>query len=107
MSGVPAEIGFCIYVRGAEDSADPYKGAFSIDYRPGMETFRYEAIGRDDEGVYLLADTGEVTRIAVGEDMFEDAGDLSEVRLEIRGNEFELLMDYDIVRQIGEPAYGV
>lgn len=107
MSGVPAEIGFCIYVRGDEDSADPYKGAFSIDYRPGMETFRYEAIGRDDEGVYLLASTGEQTRITDGEDMFEDAGDLTEARLEIRGNEFELVMEYDIVRQIDEPAYGV
>jgi hypothetical protein len=107
MSGVPAEIGWCVYVRGGEDSSDPDKGAFVVEYHRGMDTFRYVEIARDEDGVYLLAENGESTRIEGGAELFEDAGDLSLVRLEIRTPDYDLVDDYDIRRAPDQTvAYG-
>jgi hypothetical protein len=128
MVRVPEEIEWCIYVRGEsapdfeaatvdeleaerEDevgtalddvapsySADDDKGAFVIQYLQGMELFRYEEIARDADGVFLVADNGETTRILGGEEMFEDAGDLALVRLEITMTNLEIVAQYDIRR---------
>lgn len=97
-AGVPAEIGCCIFVRGDDNDINADKGAFVIEYREGMESFRYEEIGRDEDGIYLLADTGDLTRITGGEEMFEDTGDLSLARLEIRTEDYDIFAQYEIRR---------
>ncbi|WP_327211114.1 hypothetical protein [Rhizobium leguminosarum] len=56
---------------------------------------------------HLLADNGETTRILGGEEMFDDAGDLSLVRLEITKQNLEIVDQYDIRRVPGAvTAYG-
>jgi hypothetical protein len=128
MVRVPEEIEWCIYVRGEPDSefegSNPddvsegnnvgeydesgtptprgipvsESGAFVIQYQKGMEFFRYQEIARDADGVFLVADNGDVTRILGGDEMFEDAGDLSLVRLEITTTNLEIVAQYDISR---------
>lgn len=107
MSVVPEEIEWCVYVRGEADSLDPNKGAFVVEYRRGMEMFRYEEIARDEDGVYLMAENGETTRIVGAEDMFEDAGDLELVRLEVTNQNLQVIAEYDIRRSVDKAAvYG-
>lgn len=123
MSVVPTQIDWCVYVRGDTPglASPPYPdkvpdlgrdlidvrslvevdrpmGAFVIEYRSGMESFLYEEIGRDEDGVYLLAENGETTRIADAHEMFEDAEDLELIRLEIRTADLEIVAQYDIRR---------
>ena len=101
-NGIPQEFEICWYMRGVGQNAS----VFVVQLPDDAADVQYSSVGCDDEGVFLLTEDGEKSRIndAAGIECYDDTEDCTFLRLLVltsRGGHDD---EYDITRLPREAA---
>jgi hypothetical protein len=101
-NGIPEDFEICWYMRGVGELAS----VFVVQLPDDAAEVRYSSVGCDEDGVFLMTDDGEKTRISddAGVECYDDTEECTALRLLVLNSRGGHDDEYEIARLPREAA---